>query len=157
MLLMYSFVLPLHSLIRWAVLLTGLWAAYRGISGVRRRRPWTLADERAGMWFTISLDTQFLLGLLLYFLLSPITRAAMHDFGAAMANPGMRFWAVEHITGMFIAAGLAHVGRNKIHKTGSDDRRHRTAAIFFTLSILAILASIPWTGLPYGRPLLRLP
>jgi hypothetical protein len=152
---MYSFVLPLHSLIRWAVLLTGLVAAYRGISGVRRRRPWTLADERAGLWYTIALDTQFLLGLLLYFVFSPITRAAMSDFGAAMANAGMRFWVVEHIVGMFIGVALAHVGRTRIHKTGSDDRRHRTAAIFFTLSILVILASIPWPGLPYGRPLLR--
>jgi hypothetical protein len=155
MLLMYSFVLPVHSLVRWAVLLTGLVAAYRGISGVRRRRPWTLADERAGLWFTIALDLQFLLGLLLYFVFSPITQAAMHDFGAAMADRGLRFWAVEHITGMFIGIALAHVGRSKIHKTGSDDRRQRLAATFFTLSILVILASIPWPGLPYGRPLLR--
>jgi hypothetical protein len=155
MLLMYSLVLPLHSLIRWAVLLTGLVAAFRGMSGARRRRPWTLADERAGLWFTICLDLQFLLGLLLYFFFSPITKAALQDFGGAMANSGMRFWAVEHVTGMLIGVVLAHVGRGRIHKTGHDDRRHRLAAIFFTLSLLAILASIPWPGLPYGRPLLR--
>jgi hypothetical protein len=155
MLLMYSLVLPLHSLLRWAVLLTGLVAAFRGISGARRRRPWTLADERAGLWYTIALDLQFLLGVLLYFFFSPITKAALQDFGGAMANSGMRFWAVEHVTGMLIGVALAHVGRGRIHKTGNDDRRHRLAAIFFTLSILAILASIPWPGLPYGRPLLR--
>jgi hypothetical protein len=157
MLLMYSYVLPLHSLIRWAVLLTGLWAAFRGLSGTIRHRPWTRADERAGVWFTTAIDTQFLLGLLLYFVFSPITRAAFHDFGAAMANPSMRFWAVEHITGMVIAGGLAHVGRKRIQKMGNDDRRQRTAAIFYTLSILVILASIPWPGRIYGRPLLRLP
>jgi hypothetical protein len=152
---MYAFVLPLHSLIRWAVLLTGLFAAFRGLSGWRRRRPWSLPDERAGLWYTICLDVQFLLGLLLYVFLSPITTAAFHDFGGAMANAGMRFWAVEHITGMFAGIALAHVGRGKIHKSGSDERRQRLAAIFFTLSLLVILASIPWPGLSYGRPLLR--
>jgi hypothetical protein len=155
MLVMLSFVLLFHSFVRWAVLLTGLVAAFRGIVGWRRRRPWTLADERAGFWFTLSLDIQFLLGLLLYFALSPITRAAFQDFGAAMQNSGLRFWAVEHVVGMFIGIALAHIGRTKIHKTGNDDRRHRLAAIFFTLSLLVIAASIPWPGTPNGRPLLR--
>ena len=41
-----------------------------------------------------------------------------------------------------------------MHKTGNDVRRHKLAAIFFTLALLAILASIPWPALPYGRPLL---
>ena len=72
---MYGTVLLLHSLLRWAVLLTGLLAAVRAIWGWRSRRPWTLPDERAGLWFTISLDLQFLLGLLLYVALSPITVA----------------------------------------------------------------------------------
>ncbi len=71
--LMYGTVLLLHSLLRWLVLLTGLLAAARGISGWRSRRPWTLPDERAGFWFIMTLDLQFLLGLLLYGVLSPIT------------------------------------------------------------------------------------
>ena len=70
---MYGIVLLLHSLLRWLVLIAGLLAAARGISGWRSRRPWTLPDERAGLWFTMTLDLQFLLGLLLYGVLSPIT------------------------------------------------------------------------------------
>jgi hypothetical protein len=155
MLAMYSFVIALHSLVRWAVLIAGLLAVARGITGWRRRRPWTLADERAGLWFTISLDVQFLLGLTLYLFLSPITSAAFHDFGSVMGNAGLRFWTVEHVVGMVVGIALAHVGRGRIHKTGSDERRQKLAAIFFTLSILVIAASVPWPGMPYGRPLLR--
>jgi hypothetical protein len=155
MLAMYSFVIALHSLVRWAVLIAGLLAAARGITGWRRRRPWALADERAGLWFTISLDFQFLLGLTLYLFLSPITSAAFHDFGSVMGNAGLRFWTVEHVVGMVVAIVLAHIGRARIHKTGSDERRQKLAAIFFTLSILVLAASIPWPGMPYGRPLLR--
>ena len=45
-----------------------------------------------------------LLGLILYFALSPITRAALQDFGAAMASSGLRFWAV--VTG---TSSLVHL------------------------------------------------
>jgi hypothetical protein len=155
MLRMYSTVLLLHSLVRWLVVASGLVAAARGIAGSQGRRPWSLADERAGFWFVMTLDLQFLLGLLLYFALSPITTAALHDFSGAMRIPAVRFWAVEHVTGMVIGIALAHVGRTRIHKSGNDTRRHRLAAIFFTLALLVILASIPWPGTQYARPLLR--
>jgi hypothetical protein len=152
---MYATVLLLHSLLRWLVLLAGLVAAARGLSGWRSRRLWTLPDERAGFWFTLTLDLQFLLGLLLYVALSPLTRGAFQDFGGAMRDSVLRFWAVEHVFGMIIGIALAHIGRSRIHKTGNDVRRHRLAAIFYTLALLAILASIPWPGLAHGRPLLR--
>jgi hypothetical protein len=152
---MYTTLILLHSLVRWAVLATGVFAAIRGISGWRSGRPWTLADQRAAGWYTSALDLQMLLGLLLYFWLSPITTAALRDFGGAMANSGMRFWAVEHPFGMIVGIALAHIGRGRLKRITDDAKRHRTIAIFFILSLLIILASIPWPGSPNGRPLLR--
>jgi hypothetical protein len=95
-----------------------------------------------------------LFGILLYAWLSPITRQAFGDIGAAMKEASLRFWVVEHIFGMVIALALAHVGRVRIRKA-SLARRHRLAATFFGLALLAILLSIPWPAAPYGRPLLR--
>jgi hypothetical protein len=155
---LYGLVLLIHSWLRWAVLLAGLVAAARGIAGWRGGRPWTLSDDRAGWWFLTSLDVQMLLGLLLYFGLSPITSAALGDFGAAMSNSGLRFWAVEHVFGMIVGIALAHIGRARIRRAGqqgNDPRRHRLAAVFFTLALIAIIASIPWPGTPNGRPLGR--
>jgi hypothetical protein len=151
---MYGTVLLIHSLVRWAVLLAGILAAARGISGWRSRRPWTLPDERAGFWFLVALDLQLLLGLLLYAVLSPITWAAFQDFGGAMRESVARFWAVEHAFGMLVAVALAHIGRSRVHKTGNDGKRHKLAAIFFTLALIVVLTSIPWPGLKHGRPLL---
>jgi hypothetical protein len=152
---MYSSVLLFHSWFRWLVLLTGLLAIVRGFSGWRKRRPWMLGDERAGLWFSISMDIQVLLGLILYFALSPITRTAMQDVAAAMRNSALRFWAVEHAFGMLVGIALIHIGRSRIHKTGNDAKRHQLAFIFFTLALIAIMAAIPWPGMPNGRPLLR--
>jgi len=150
----YLITLTIHSWVRWLVLATGLMAVLRAITGTTGRRPWTPADDRSGFFFTMLLDLQVLIGLLLYGWLSPITREALRDFGAAMKSSGLRFWAVEHIFGMVMALALAHVGRVRIRKAQAS-RRHRLALIFFGLAILVMLATIPWPGTPYGRPLLR--
>ena len=141
---MYGIVLIIHSWLRWAVLAAGLAAVARG--GAR--------ESSTGRWFTILLDVQMLIGLLLYFVLSPFTTAALGDFGAAMKTPQLRFFAVEHVFGMVIAIALAHIGAAKIKKAPAE-RRGRLAMIFYGLALVAILASIPWPGMPAGRPLFR--
>lgn len=151
---MYSAVLLMHSWLRWAVLIAGLVAVFRGIGGWSGARMWTRVDDRAAFWFTTTLDLQMLLGLGLYLFLSPFTSAAFDDFGAAMKNPGLRFWAVEHVVGMIVGIALAHIGRKRVAKAAAA-RKHRLAAIFFGLALLAILASIPWPGMPNGRELFR--
>ena len=152
---MYSAVLLTHSWLRWLVLIAGLLAVMRAFSGRSRRRPWMPADERAGLMFITALDLQFLLGLLLYFALSPFTREALTDFGAAMKNPGLRFWAVEHAFGMIVAVALAHVGRARTKSLRDDVRRQRAAFLFYMLALIVILLSIPWPGMPNGRELFR--
>jgi hypothetical protein len=152
---MYAAVLLTHSWLRWAVILLALVAIVRAVTGASSRRPWSPADDRAGLLFTIVLDVQLLLGLLLYFALSPITQAALRDFGGAMAVSATRYWAVEHVFGMVVGVLLAHRGRARAKSIADPARRHKVAAIFFVLALVAILASIPWPGMPNARPLLR--
>ena len=152
---MYTTLLAFHSWLRWAVLIAALIAAVRGISGVVGKRRWTRSDDRAGFWFVNLIDLQILIGLVMYFFLSPITKEALRGFGAAMDNAGLRFWAVEHVFGMVVAIALAHAGRARTKKLRDDAARHKVAAICFVLALVAILISIPWPGMPNGRPLWR--
>ena len=152
---MYSASLFLHSWLRWAVLLFGLIAAWRAIEGAWSGRTWSPGDERFCKLFIIVLDVQMVLGFVLYFALSPLTRAVLGDFVGAMKDPLMRFWAVEHVFGMVIGVALAHVGRARARRAAADALKHRRIAVFFVLALVAILASIPWPGRLYGRPLLR--
>jgi len=151
---MYSLVLNVHSWMRWIVIATCLWSILR--AAMAGGRPWTPADARASRLFMITLDIQMLLGLLLYLVLSPFTRQAMSDMGTAMKVSALRFFVVEHLFGMLVAVALTHIGIAKIRRASGDARRHRTALIFFSLALLAIFASIPWPGMPAGRPLFRI-
>jgi len=152
---MYPTVLLLHSWLRWAVLLLGLAATIRAIAGAAGGRTWQPLDQRLTRMFVGVLDLQMLVGLALYFLLSPITKAALADFGGAMGQSGMRYWAVEHWVGMVIGIALAHVGVARARRMADGAIKHRVIATFFVLAMIAILASIPWPGTPNGRPFIR--
>lgn len=152
---MYDLVLLAHSWLRWLVLLAGLIAVARAVSGVSARRPWTPSDDRAGLWLTAALDLQMLLGLILYLFLSPVTRSAFVDMAAAMRDAPIRFFAVEHPVGMIVAIALAHVGRIRIRKAADSESRHKQALVFFGLALLVVLLSIPWPIGPGARSLFR--
>jgi hypothetical protein len=147
----YEIVRILHNLVRWVVVIAGVLAAAAAIAGWLRATARTELENRLGMLFTMSLDTQILLGLLLYFVLSPITTNAFSDFGAAMSDDRTRFFLIEHIAVMIIAAGLAHAGRSLAKKASDERTAHARAAIFFTLAIIAILIAIPWEWSPLFR------
>lgn len=147
---MYPLVLTLHSLVRWAIVIVGLIAVVRAWIGWRGGKPWAQLDDRLGLIFTSVLDLNLLLGLLLYFVLSPITTDAFKDMGAAMGNGATRFFAVEHILFMIIAVVVAHIGRSRSKKAVSDAGKHKQAAIFFTAAMVLVLLAIPWPFLSTG-------
>jgi hypothetical protein len=152
-LLVYLTLVAVHSYLRWIVLLLALFAVMRAFTGWRTSRAWTPADDSVGRYFSLALDLQILVGLILYVAVSPYTQAAFADFGAAMRDSVLRFFAVEHIFGMLVAVALVHIGRARSRRNMPSVLRHRTAFIFFGLGFLAMLASIPWPFVPAGRPL----
>jgi heme A synthase len=149
---MYTFVLALHSWLRWLALIAGVVAIYSVLSDRK-------GSNRADVWglvLMISLDVQLLLGVLLYGALSPFTAEAMRDFGAAMKNPGLRFFAVEHVTLMLGAIVLAHVGRVMGRKAKTEEAKRMRLLMCFGLATLLMLLAIPWPGMASGRPLFRI-
>ena len=149
---MLPLTLTLHSLMRWVVILLGIWVVGRAKMGWFLKRPWTQADDLGGRFFVIAFDVQVLLGLLLYFVLSPITTGAFQNMGAAMQNSVVRFWVAEHIAGMLIALALAHIGRARVRRATSDRSRHWRVVWFFGFALLVALLATPWPFMPVGRP-----
>lgn len=124
-------VLSIHNIVRWVVLLAIVFALYRAYTGWLGKKIWDSTDRMAGVIFTISIDVQMLLGIVLMFLR-----------GFSVIQP--RFY-MEHIGMMFLAVILGHVGSAVSKKAEADVDKHRKAAIWFTVTVLVILASIPWT------------
>jgi len=132
-----SIFLSIHNFIRWIVLFFILIVLVRAYTGWFGKKTWDKTDRIAGILFTSGIDIQLLLGIVLIFL-------------RGFSEIEMRFY-MEHIGPMILAAVLGHVGSALSKKAELDVDKHRKVAIWFTLTLLVILASIPWT-----RPLIRL-
>lgn len=141
---MYTGLLHSHNGLRWLVLLALLISIVLAFSGWIGRSEWKKSDKLSGLFLMIFMDLQLLIGLVLYAFVSPITQAAFNNFGGAMKNADLRFYAVEHFIMMLLALILIHIGRAKTKKSVASWKRHRSAAIFYTISLLIILAGIPW-------------
>jgi hypothetical protein len=85
----------------------------------------------------------------------PISSAFFADPRTAMANSGLRFFAVEHVFVMVVAVGVAHLGRLVARKAATPVLRHRRAALWALALLLVTLVGVPWPFLAHGRPLLR--
>ena len=150
---MYAVIKDIHNIVRWVVLLIGLWAVGRAWWGLFARRAWGKWDRLAGVFFSSALDVQLLLGVILYFL-SPLIKIALRDFGAAMGTSGLRFYAVEHAAFALLAAVLAHLGIRSTRKAPTTRTRFARAALLFSLALVLIVVGIPWPWLDVGRSLL---
>ncbi|MCX7602282.1 MAG: hypothetical protein N2Z75_10135, partial [Meiothermus sp.] len=76
---MYEFLLTLHNLARWLVLLAAVWLVYQIVSGLRGRT-YGSADRRAGLLYTGLMDLQLVLGILLL-VSSPLVQSALGNLG----------------------------------------------------------------------------
>jgi hypothetical protein len=153
---MYPFLLTFHNIARWLVIIFALIAIIRAFSGWFGRKDWTGGDNRAGLLYTIILDIQLLVGVILYVWPGIYLSRFMTNPAAAMADHETRFYVIEHLIMMVLAVILAHVGRALSKRAPEAIRKHRRAAIWYTLSLLIILASIPWPFMAsIGRPWLR--
>ena len=94
---------------------------------------------------------QLLVGLIMYGFTSPWTRTAFADMGAAMKNEWQRYFAVEHIAMMLIAVVFIQLGRTLSKRATNDTDKHKKVAIYTTIAVILILASLVPKGLLLGN------
>jgi len=152
---MYETALIVHNVLRWVALLCVAYAFLRAAKGWLSGRTRDAGDRGSEILATIAVDLQFVVGLLLYFVWSPIAKAARDDMAASMKDPVARFWAVEHVTMMVLAIALVHVGKVVSRRAKSENSKHRRAAIAFGIALALMLVGSPWPGGKLDRPLLR--
>ncbi len=151
---MFNFILVVHDLFRWLVVAAALAAGIKAFTGWFGKQGWTRLDDRLGLIFTVLMDIQVLIGILLY-ITSPLIHSAWTSLSSALANLSLGFFTLFHELLILVAVALAHMGRSLSRKQPEDAKKFRTAGIFYGLSILFLLIAIPWP-FDFGRPWIRL-
>jgi hypothetical protein len=143
----YEILKGLHNIVRWVVVLGGLYALILTLQGFFSRSAWTATVQRAGLIFTSALNVQLVLGILLYFV-SPYIQGLMTgmrtNMGGVMADRQSRFFAIEHWLTMILALIIAQVGYSLSKRAKEDRTKYLRSSIGYVLAALLIAYGIPW-------------
>lgn len=140
---MFKGMLHLHSVLRWVILILLLVAIYKSFAD--RSKPFTSGHKKLGLYLMICADLLLLVGLYQWFVGDwGLKSIQSNGFGVVMKNAGLRFYAIEHTTGMLIAIILIHLGYSYGKKPVPDSQKHKRILLYFGLALLIILISIPW-------------
>ena len=135
---MYNGLLHLHNLLRWVILILLIISIAQSFSAKSGKPANGL--KKTSLFLLISTHINFLIGLYQYFGgASGFKIFQAYSMGEIMKNSALRFWAVEHITGMLIAIILITIGRVKVKKS-----QYSTATWLFIIALILILATVPW-------------
>lgn len=152
---MYSVLLSIHSLMRWLVLISLVFAVYRSYSGWRANKSFSSFDNRIRHITATIVHIQLMLGLWLYFV-SPVVDYFLKNFKEAVHMREIRFFGMEHITMMVVAVTLLTIGSVKAKRADTDQKKFKTMFVWYSISLLIIFLSIPWSFSPFtSRPLYR--
>ncbi len=124
---MYEGLKHAHSGLRWFVLIALIIAVFQAFT--------SNGNRKMALWSMILIHIQVVIGLVLYFFVSPLTRTLTFD----MKNAIQRFYGMEHFAMMIIAAILITAGNTALKKGKLG--RHKW---LFLIGLLVILAGIPW-------------
>ncbi|MEO8588476.1 MAG: hypothetical protein ABI432_03835 [Flavobacteriales bacterium] len=136
----------LHSLMRYGVLLTVLFAFLFNLRGWLMDRPILTGERMVTILAMVLCHVQLVIGGLLYVL----------NWGALSspdAGPLQHFVKYEHLGSMLIAIILITLGRS-LSKRAKDERaKQMRVAIFYGIGLLLMLWATPWPFTEVGMGL----
>ncbi len=120
-----DYLLTIHGLVRWLVALVALVAIIRSVMGLVQKQAYTSRDRSLISVYTIVMDINLLLGLILL-------------FGLGGGFPMAR---IEHATTMFIAIVIAH-STAAWRKSDDSAKKFRNNLIAVVASLLFIFMGV---------------
>ncbi len=134
--ILYNILKHAHSGLRWVVLLLLLAAI---IDSFRKMGSKDAPLSKVTLFALIISHVQLIIGLALYFMSPKVAFVA-----STMKDSVLRFYTVEHLTGMLLAIGVITFGYSTGKRMLPSAAGHRRIAYVYLAGLLVMLASIPW-------------
>ncbi len=152
---MYVFLLFIHSIFRWLVLVALVYAILTAISGYRTKSVFGKTADRIRHWTATIAHIQLMIGFTLYFN-SPVIRYFFREPVSSFKTGDAGFFGLIHLLMMVTGIFVLTIGSAMAKRKPEDADKFRIMAIWFSAALLIILAAIPWPFSPLAsRPLFR--
>jgi len=140
---MYIEIKQLHSIFAYlplALLIVAIvFNAYSWLS----QKSFTKTNKLTSLLGMVSVHTQFVIGLILYFI-SPLGVSNLS--GDAMKDAQSRLYVLEHPFMMIIALALITIGYYKANRATDDTSKYKKIVVFFSIGLILMLTRIPWSA-----------
>jgi len=134
-----------HSYNRYLILIALFWVLFRSWSGWMGKKHFVKTDNTASLVLLILAHLQLLLGLIQYFFTSAYTTGDL-----PVSDPWVRYFKMEHISGMILAIVLIQLGRTFAKKAHLHEHKHKKIALYTTAAAVIITAILAMKGLFLG-------
>ena len=152
---MYQTLTFYHSVVRWLVLASLLYAIYRAYKGYTSNVQFSKTDNTVRHWTATIAHIQLLIGITLY-TQSPIIKYFWNNFNEAIHNLDSAFFGLLHIVLMLTAIILITIGSALSKRKTTDKEKFKTMLVWFSVSLIIIFIAIPWPFSPFAnRPYFR--
>lgn len=152
---MYQTLILYHSICRWLVLLSLLYALIRAARGKITGKAFSGTDNAVRHWTATIAHIQLVIGMVLY-TQSPVIRYFWSNFREARESPDSLFFGLIHILMMLAAIVLITIGSARAKRMPADKDKFNTMLLWYGLGLLLIIIAIPWPfSLLAHRPYFR--
>jgi thiosulfate reductase cytochrome b subunit len=152
---MYPYLLVFHSLFRWLVLASLLFAIYKAYTGYFHNRPFTKSDNAIRHWTATIAHIQLITGIILY-IKSPVVQYFWSNPGEAFHYSDTAFFGLYHFILMLTSVMVVTIGSALAKRKPADREKFKIMLIWFGIALFIIFIAIPWPFSPFAnRPYLR--
>lgn len=134
-----------HSGLRWVALILILAAIVNSITS-KSRNTYEKKDKMLNLFAMVILHIQVLIGTVV-----ALTTEKQFYTEGWMKSSMNRFFGMEHIVMMVLAAVIFTIGRKKAEKQTEAAAKHSKIMVWYSIGLLIILAAIPWPFRGFGN------
>jgi hypothetical protein len=146
---MYLPLIFTHSLVRWLVVFSLVYAIIRGLRGWSAHSNFSKTDNLVRHLTATIAHIQLMIGWVLYFN-SPFIVYFRTHFKKAIHQSDLLFFGMIHITLMTIAIIVITIGSSAAKRQETDLAKFRIMTIFYVIAFLIIFIAIPWPFSPFS-------
>lgn len=144
-----------HSIMRWLVLASIVYAIYRAYRGYSSNTQFSKTDNAVRHCTATIAHIQLVIGIILY-TQSPIIKYFWQNFNEAIQNLNLTFFGLLHLILMLTAIILITIGSALSKRKTIDKDKFKTMLVWFSVSLIIIFIAIPWPFSPFAnRPYFR--
>jgi len=135
----------IHSGWAYITLIILIFAVVNAFIGLTSKKEFKDKDLRISLFTLIVSHIQLLIGFLALFMSAQFSFVLENGMGAAMKEPTIRLFVVEHPLMMILAIVLITMGFSKHKKQTTDSGKFKTIALYYGLGLLFVVSRLPWS------------